>query len=451
MLQRPAQPGDGWTTSTICTAADGIRPGRLAPTESRESTARAAAVPPTIDVVSNDAYRHGVPHDQFSWLRANAPVCRMDVPDPVLYSPVWVLSSHQTVLAASKASDHFTVQRRVNLRRPIANRPEDVPRLRHVLNQDDPEHLRLRRIANKGFTPKMVRRFTQYYRQLAAGLLDAAVERETFDFVLDVSSQLPLLAICELIGAPPEDRADLGRWSNVLASPDDSEYADGSDDVFGALGELVRYIDSLAADRRRHPRDDLLSLLVRELDRGELAPMEFYGYVVLLFVAGNETTRNNISHGLLALMEHPDQLALLRDRHRRDEGRLDCAVEEITRWATPVTYMARYCTAPLSIGGEHIQPGERVAMFYCSANRDESVFGPTAPHFDLTRHPNPHLSFGFGTHFCLGAHLARVETRALLEELLPRIDRIELTGPAERVRSSFLNGIKHLPVRITPR
>ena len=165
------------------TAADRGGTGCSLNRESKQSTVAAVAVPPTIDVVSNDAYRHGVPHDQFSWLRANAPVCRMEVPDPVLYSPVWVLSSYQAVLVASKATDHFTVQRRVNLRRPMANRPQDVPRLRHVLNQDDPDHLRLRRIANKGFTPKMVRRFTQHYRRLAAGLVDAAVEAETFDFV----------------------------------------------------------------------------------------------------------------------------------------------------------------------------------------------------------------------------------------------------------------------------
>jgi cytochrome P450 len=206
---------------------------------------------------------------------------------------------------------------------------------------------------------------------------------------------------------------------------------------------MAAYIRQMYADRADNPRDDMASVLVENVQRGELTPEEYGGYVGLLFVAGNETTRNNISHGLLQLAKNPDQYELLKTGEYWDS-----AVEEMIRWAAPVIYMSRTATADVEYGGRQIRKGERVVLHYSAANRDPSVF--ENPHqFDITRDPNPHLSFGFGAHFCLGAHLARLETRCLLEQLVRRIDSFELAEPESYVRSSFISGIKRLPLSVS--
>jgi cholest-4-en-3-one 26-monooxygenase len=274
-------------------------------------------------------------------------------------------------------------------------------------------------------------------------VLAKAISQEGFDFVTEVAAELPLLAICELLGAPEADRAKIFRWTNVILGAEDPEYA--GMDLMRAGMEVSRYVLALAEEKRRDPGQDLLSALVSLPDDQCLTDEELAGFILLLMLAGNETTRNNLAGGIVALMEHPEQLAALR---ARPDELLDGAVEEITRWVSPVNYMARMVTRDTTLGGQNIPAGEKVAMFYPSANRDEEVF-PGGSVFDITHRYQRHFSFGFGRHFCLGAHLARIETKLVLAELLAVTRDIRLAGPMERQRSSFVSGIKHLPVEVT--
>ena len=395
-----------------------------------------------IDVVSNGVYSEGVPHALLDRLRQERPIHYQEIPDERLHDAAWVLTRHEDVLAVSKDTENFVNAHGLNLRGNY-NDDED----RHLLNLDDPEHLRLRRMTNKGFTPRVVRRYTEHYHDMAGLLIDQALASAqtsstsgavVFDAVDDLSVPLPLMAICELLGTTPDDRDQLVAWSNAIITNDDPDYSPSDAAREQASEEMGAYIRQMYADRADNPRDDMASVLVENVQRGELSPEEYGGYVALLFVAGNETTRNNISHGLLQLAKNPDQYELLKTGEYWDS-----AVEEMIRWAAPVIYMSRTATADVEYRGYHIRKGERVVLHYSAANRDPTVFKD--PHeFDITRDPNPHLSFGFGAHFCLGARLARLATRCLLEQLVPRIDSFELAEPESYVRSSFISGIKRL-------
>jgi cholest-4-en-3-one 26-monooxygenase len=293
----------------------------------------------------------------------------------------------------------------------------------------------------------VVRAFERHYADLAAGVVDRALDGGgAFDGVRDVAAELPLLAIGEILGAPDEDRFRIFAWSNTLLSSEDPDYAPTPDAFQAAVMGMVAYAGELAERRRREPGDDLVSALLGPGGELALTGAEFEGLVLLLLAAGNETTRNAIAHGLRAFAEHPDQWTRLRSDL---DGLLDTAVEEVIRWASPVNYMARTATCDVELHGHPIRTGDKVALLYTSANRDEAAF--TAPsRFDVGRDPNHHLAFGFGPHYCLGATLARIEIRALLETLAPRVAAFELTGPVRRVRSSFLNGLKDLPLRAVP-
>lgn len=393
-----------------------------------------------VDVVSNDVYERGVPYDQFAFLRRNAPVHRQAVADPTLIDHVWVITKYDDIVSVSKDPQTFSSGVNGPLLRP--ERPVVVPG--SFISMDDPEHRRLRLLASKAFTPKVVQAFERQYRELTIQIIDRALEQETFDLVSEVAQGLPMFAICDLLGVAEVDRPEVVRWSNAILTGDDPDYAGSRQDVVDAFHALMGYAQRLGQERRDAPGEDLISRLVNDDGSGRLTDAELGGFVLLLVVAGNETTRNNISHGMIALMERPDQFHELRlNLHQH----VDRAVEEITRWASPVNFMGRTATQDVHLRGQHIRAGERVAMFYSSANRDEDVF-PSGDEFAITRTPNRHLSFGVGNHFCLGANLARIETRLVIEELLPRIRSIELDGDIERVRSSFVNGIKKLPVKV---
>lgn len=397
-----------------------------------------------IDVLSNKAYAEGVPHDLLDQLRVDQPVHYQPIPDDRLHDAAWVLTRYEDVLAVSKDTDHFVNAHGLNLR---GNYSDDEDR--HLLNLDDPEHLRLRRMTNKGFTPRVVRRYTDHYHDLAGFLIDEAIAEAngsaTFDAVDALSVPLPLMAICELLGTTPDDRDQLVAWSNAIITNDDPDYSPSDEAREQASEEMAAYIREIFADRVENPGDDLASILVSHVLQGELTPEEYGSYVALLFVAGNETTRNNISHGLLQLAKNPDQYELLKTGEH-----WDTAVEEMIRWAAPVIYMSRTVTSDVDYEGHQLRQGERVVLHYAAANRDPDVFED--PHrFDITRDPNPHLSFGFGAHFCLGAHLARLETRCLLEQFVQRVDAVGLAEPESYVRSSFISGIKRLPLAVTLR
>jgi cholest-4-en-3-one 26-monooxygenase len=320
----------------------------------------------------------------------------------------------------------------------------DLELARMMLDLDPPEHTRLRTLVNRGFTPKAMRMLEDHFRDVSVRLVESAREQDTVEFVDAVSSELPLIAIAELLGIPVEDRRKVFDWSNRMIGTTDPDYSGGPDDGQTAAAELYMYANELAAQRRAEPREDIITALITEHDGDILSEHEFDLFVLLLSVAGNETTRNGISHGLLALIEHPEAWTALKD----DRDLVRPAIEEMLRWGTPVNNFRRTATGDVELHGVTIREGDAVVMFYASANRDETVFADPFT-FDIRRDPNPHLTFGGGgPHFCLGANLARMEMRIVFEELLDRVDSVELAGDVKKLRSNFIHGIKQLPVRL---
>jgi cholest-4-en-3-one 26-monooxygenase len=320
-----------------------------------------------------------------------------------------------------------------------------------MLNQDPPQHTRLRNLVARGFTPKVMKGLEPHIRDAARQIVDRVASRDdVVDFVPNLAAELPLVVIAELLGIPYEDRHKVFEWSNRLVGAADPEYAgtEESGPPINASIELYAYAQSLADDRRARPMDDIVTTLITaELDGEKLSDIEFNVFVLLLAVAGNETTRNLISGGMLALMEHPDQ----RDRLVADlDGLLPSAVDEMLRWVSPVQYFRRTATVDTELRGVPIRAGQKVTIWYGAANRDEDVF-PQAHEFDVGRAPNEHVAFGGrGPHYCLGASLAKLEIRVMFEEILGRLPDMRLAGEPERLRSTLISGIKHLPVQFTP-
>jgi cholest-4-en-3-one 26-monooxygenase len=315
-----------------------------------------------------------------------------------------------------------------------------------MLNMDPPQHTRQRTFVNRGFTPRMIGRLAKHVREICDTLIDEVVPRGEADFVTDVAAPLPLQVICELVGAPAADRDRIFELSNKLVGADDPEFRSTPEEGMEAAAEIYAFAHELAERRRAQPADDIVTRLLQPDDAGEvLTTEEFDLFFLLLTVAGNETTRNAASGGMLAFFEHPGQW----QRLLADAGLIPTAAEEIVRWVSPVNLFRRTATCDTELGGQAIAEGDKVVVFYASANRDESVFA--APQeFDIARDPNPHVGFGGGgPHFCLGRHLAALELRVLLQTLAERMPDIELDGEVSRLRSNFLNGIKHMPVRFT--
>ncbi len=317
-----------------------------------------------------------------------------------------------------------------------------------MLMIDPPDHTRYRKLVNRGFTPRMIGQLEPHIRDLTDQVLDKAVAKDgEIDFVVDIAAELPLEVIAELIGVPSEERHKIFEWSNRMVGSEDPEYIVSEEEVFNAQVEMFMYAQQLADKRRAEPADDIITaLLSAEVDGESLSDMDFNLFFLLLSVAGNETTRNAIAHGMNAFLENPDQYDLLvSDPDRYIPG----AVEEILRWATPVMYFRRNCTKDTEVGGETIKAGDKISLWYISANRDEDVFDDPF-RFDIQREPNNHIAFGGGgPHFCLGAQLARLEIRMLFEEMATRYPKIEAIGSPDRLRSNFIGGIKHLPVRLS--
>ncbi len=394
-----------------------------------------------IDLVSPDVFVAGVPHHMFKVLRAEAPVFW----HPEVEGPgFWAITKYHDVVAISKNPATFSSNRRTALLPEMPQPQLDNQRLM-MLNLDPPQHNKVRNLVNKGFTPRMVARLEPRIREITAAIIDRIAPKGACDFVTEIAAELPLQVIVEMLGVPMEDRHLVFDWSNRMIGFDDPEYQTTPEDGEIAAAELYAYANQLARERRQHPRDDLVTVLLNaEVDGERLSELEFDLFFLLLSVAGNETTRNLISGGMLALLEHPDQ----RDRLLADPSLLPSAVEEMLRWVSPVMHFRRTATCDTEIRGQKIRENDKIVMFYPSANRDEEIF-PDADVFDITRHPNEHLAFGIGQHFCLGAKLARLEIRVMFEELLRRLPDIELAGPVRRLRSNFINGIKAMPVRFT--
>jgi cholest-4-en-3-one 26-monooxygenase len=311
-----------------------------------------------------------------------------------------------------------------------------------LLNMDPPAHTRVRRSVGRAFTPRMISSLEPRLRELAEGIVERAVAKGEGDFVTDVAAELPLLAICELIGIPTEDRAKIFELSNRLIGFDDPEFQTSAEDGQMASAEMYLYANELAGKRQREPRDDIVTrLLTAEVGGEALSTNEFDSFFLLLAVAGNETTRNAITHGMKAFFDHPDQW------ERFKVERPASAADEIIRWGTPVMQFQRTATRDYTLGGVDIRAGDRVGLFYTPANRDGEVF-PEPDEFDITRTPNEHVAFGGGgPHFCLGANLARAEVRIMFETIAEKMPDIAPAGETRRLRSMFINGIKSFPVQ----
>ena len=355
----------------------------------------------------------------------------------------WALSRYDDIVEASRRPDLFCSGRGTN----ITDLPEQISEFfGSMINMDDPKHGRLRGIVQKGFTPRMVAQVEHYVRDKARALVDEALERHpdgTCDFVEAFAAPLPLQIICEMMGIPREHEARIFGWTNVILGAGDPDYGGSFESLMGSSLEIYEYAQALGEDRRRNPREDITSALMQaELDGERLTASEFGSFFILLVVAGNETTRNAISHGMKALTDHPDQRRLWWDDFAAGARN---AVEEIVRWATPVISFRRTVTADTEIRGVPVKAGDKIVLWYNSGNRDEHNF--EAPQsFDVLRYPNNHLGFGAGgPHFCLGASLARREIAVMFEEIARRLPRLEVTGPPAMLQSNFIHGIKAMP------
>jgi cholest-4-en-3-one 26-monooxygenase len=405
------------------------------------------AMAPEINLVDPDTYRlGGAPHDQFAWLRRHAPVFWHADGGGAGWPGFWAVTRHQDVEHVSRHPEIFSSRQRLALFGEIPDEGVEMQRLM-MLNMDPPQHTRQRAFVNRGFTPRMIGRLEKHIRQICDSLIEDVAQQAEAEFVRDIAAPLPLYVICELIGAPTRDREKIFSLSNRLVGTDDPEYRESADDGMEAAAELYAYAGELAARRREQPDDDIVTRLLQPDSAGEsLTTDEFDLFFLLLTVAGNETTRNAASGGMLAFFEHPEQW----QRLQADPGLVPTTAEEVIRWVSPVNLFRRTAMHDTELGGQHIAEGDKVVVFYASANRDEDVFA--APQqFDIGRDPNPHVGFGGGgPHFCLGRHLASLELRVLFEALVEQMPGIALDGEVSRLRSNFLNGIKHMPVRLAP-
>ncbi|MET9844396.1 cytochrome P450 [Streptomyces ossamyceticus] len=404
------------------------------------------ALPDGFDLTDPDLLHHRVPLPEFAELRRTEPVHWVpQAPGLAGFGDegYWAVTRHADVKYVSTHPElysSFLNTAIIRFNEHIERDAIDAQRL-ILLNMDPPEHTRVRQIVQRVFTPRAIRALEDNLRDRAHAIArEALAQPGPFDFVTQVACELPLQAIAELIGIPQDDRAKIFEWSNRMISYDDPEYAITEEVGQESATELIAYAMNMAADRKQCPAKDIVSTLVVAEDEGSLASDEFGFFVLMLAVAGNETTRNAITHGMHAFLTHPDQWDLFK------RERPATAAEEIVRWATPVNSFQRTATQDTELGGKRIRKGDRVGIFYASANHDPEVF-ENPDTFDITRDPNPHLGFGGGgPHFCLGKSLAVLEIDLIFNAIADALPNLRLIGDPDRLRSAWINGVKHLQV-----
>jgi cytochrome P450 len=402
--------------------------------------------------LENDDFAERVPHETFALLRREAPVWWYDWAHGQGF---WCVTRHADVVAVSRDTKTFTSELGANLE----DLDEEQRAARQsMLETDPPRHTRLRGLVGPPFTPRAVKAYEVALRELTAAVLDRALPLGEFDFIEEVAKQLPIRVLARLLGAPEADTEPLIAWGDRMIGNTDPELADVLHDSpeseryrmlpfrSPAALELFEYGHRLAAERRSDPQDDLISKLVHaEIEGERLTEREFDTMFLILVVAGNETTRQAIAHGMLALVEHPEEWRRLRE----DPDLVWTAgADEILRWSSPVLHFRRTATRDVEVGGQTIREGDKLVIWYVSANFDEQVFAEPL-RLDVGRRPNPHVTFGGGgPHYCLGAHLAKLEVQVMFDMLLPRIAELELTAPPQRMRTNFTNALKRMPIRV---
>ena len=387
-------------------------------------------MPDDIDLTRPDLWM-GDPFPVLAQLRSSNPVYWHEAGD----HPFWAVTRYEDIVTASKNPRIFCSGQ------GIAPQESELGEVETLVNMDDPTHKWLRALVSRGFTPRRIGLLEPHVRELAVGILDGLNAAREIDFVEEVAALLPIYVIGEMLGVPREDQHLIKVWSDALTE------AVGQDSGMQAYLRMVEYLTGMQGARRAQPTDDLVSLLMEaEVEGQGLSEDQQRGFFLLLEFAGNETTRNTIAGGMLALLENPGQYKVLRD----DPSLLPSAVEEMLRFVSPVIQFRRTATADCELGGQDIKAGDWIVVYYSAGNRDPEVFDHP-DRFDITRDPNPHIAFGGGgPHFCLGAALARLELRVMFEELLRRYPEVELAGSPTRVRSNFIRGIKEMPVRLGP-
>ncbi len=411
-----------------------------------------------IDLTDMDLFAAREPYELYDEIRAHSPIwLHPETADQ--QEPFWLVTSHDLITKAHRMGpvlSHQTGPGRDGAGGITIADVDMGPGIMMIMT-DPPDHTRYRKLVSRGFTPRMVRKLEDWLRTSSHFIIDSLDGRTEGDFVIDLASELPLVVIAEIVGVPQEDRYRLFEWTNSAIGRFDPEFQDDNDPYSPANASMdsinmTMYAQQLAEQKRRCPADDLMTQLTQakvtmaDGSVAELDDLETSLFFTLLVIAGNETTRNAITHGLLAFHEFPDQWELLR----RHPELMPSAVEEILRFSSPVRYFRRTAVEDIELGGEHIAAGEKVALWYLAGNRDPEVFHD--PHrFDITRTPNPHLAFGAGgAHYCLGANLAKLELGVFFEAMIARLPEIEVVGQPERLRDLQVHGIKHLPVRYGP-
>ena len=393
-----------------------------------------------------DYAEKGYPHDTWTWMRANDPVYWWDDGDGI---PFWSITKHADVTAIGKLPKEFlNGPRLVISHEPEQEQTDFFPPT--LIQLDLPEHRIYRGLINKRFTPGAMKRYTHDIETIADEIVNDLMARGLegeCDFVEAVSAPLPIAVIAWMLGLPKPDWPLLFDWTNRIigaADPDYQKEGEGAQETAQqAITELFGYFTELVEDKRKNPGEDLVSLFTQmEIDGKKLEFMDLMAWCLIIVVAGNETTRNATTGGMLAFIEHQGELRRLQ----KDPSLLKPAIEEVVRWTSPIIHFARTATVDYPLRDKVIKEGDAVALFYGSANRDEEVFDEPF-RFRIDRSPNRHLGFGIGEHFCLGAHVARLEIEAAYRHLLPRLKEVELAGPVDRLHSSLVGGVKRLPIR----